>query len=502
MAKPRNLQPQENSDNQLNESDRQVNKFNKFFSGSKSLDSVISRKLLIGLIIAFGILIFFLTTVNFDKIKTKSSFFGSQPPPPPPADVVSPSEPPDNVFDESNVYGETTASKEPPCYFTAGSTKNGYGDINGDGGVTNEDAGLTLQASTLNSIQKKAGDVNANGIVEFTGDGVMIGQYVGGAISTFPVCANLPPTPTPTPTYTRPYGLRVDFDGCPERTNGMAIFYWKPADSSVNWELDVSDNDWKTYHYTNEFRISGDETGSIWSLSEPMSEDFKPAADTLYKWRVFAGNNWADGPEFRTCKPETSPTPSPSPAPKRPPCFFTYIVDGDFVGSRGYGDVNGDGWVTMDDAKMTISDRDRLEGANKKAADIDANGIVDFVSDAVSIAKYVYGSIQTFPVCSGEPGAAAAGPVKIQSTSQEGGQVKTAVSVPSKDQGTYVWVSIYDSKSKLQSQANCQVSSGSCTTMQPTPSAKGNYKVVAVADLDRDGKWYEPGEYDVKGLSF
>ena len=486
--------------------DKQFLAINEFFVGGKSLDFVNFGRLLVGIIIAFGILIFFLNTVDFSKVRIGSSLSSSEQPPPPPPDVITPPEPPAEIFSQGAVYGET--SKSPPCYFSTGGPTTdpimrGYGDINGDGQVTNEDAGLTTtNTANLSSIQKKAGDVNANGIVEFTGDGVMIGQYVGGAISTFPVCANLPPTPTPTPTYTRPYGLRVDFDGCPERTNGMAIFYWKPADSSVNWELDVSDNDWKTYHYTNEFRISGDETGSIWSLSEPMSEDFKPAADTLYKWRVFAGNNWADGPEFRTCKPETSPTPSPSPAPKRPPCFFTYIVDGDFVGSRGYGDVNGDGWVTMDDAKMTISDRDRLEGANKKAADIDANGIVDFVSDAVSIAKYVYGSIQTFPVCSGEPGAAAAGPVKIQSTSQEGGQVKTAVSVPSKDQGTYVWVSIYDSKSKLQSQTNCQVSSGSCTTMQPTPSAKGNYKVVAVADLDRDGKWYEPGEYDVKGLSF
>src|SRR3989344_4183389 len=390
MAKPRNLQPQENNDNQLNESDRQVNKFNKFFSGSKSLDSVISRKLLIGLIIAFGILIFFLTTVNFDKIKTKSSFFGSQPPPPPPADVVSPPEPPDNVFDESNVYGETTASKEPPCSFTTGSTKNGYGDINGDGQVTNEDAGLTTtNTANLSSIQKKAGDVDGNGLVDFVSDGYMISQYVAGTISTFPVCANQQPTPTPSP-------------------------------------------------------ISG----------------------------------------------------------KLPPCYFT--IDNK---PYGYGDINNDQLVTTDDVGLTINPS-ALDRIQKKAADVDANGLVDFVSDGYMISKYTAGSISTFPVCSRPtpkpsasptPKPVCSGPLRIIALETDNKAVLALVGVQDGCNSSIVWVSIYDMANRLISQTYCLISNTRCSTSQPAPPP-ANYKVVAVADLDRDGRWYESGEYDVKAL--
>ena len=142
--------------------DSQMVKVNKFFAGAKSLNSTNFRNLLIGIIIAFGVLIFFLTTVDFSKIKVGSSLSSSEQPPPPPPDVITPPEPPAEIFSQGAVYGET--SKSPPCYFPAGGPTTdpimrGYGDINGDGQVTNEDAGLTVSPSTLSSIQKKAGDV-------------------------------------------------------------------------------------------------------------------------------------------------------------------------------------------------------------------------------------------------------------------------------------------------------------------------------------------------------
>src|SRR3989344_1673855 len=91
----------------------------------------------------------------------------------------------------------TTSTRPPPCYFDASGQQRGYGDINGDGQVSNVDAGLVLTPG-LTAVQKKAGDVNGDGVVDFPGDGQMIAWYAAGVISTFPICATLTPTPTPT----------------------------------------------------------------------------------------------------------------------------------------------------------------------------------------------------------------------------------------------------------------------------------------------------------------
>ena len=98
----------------------------------------------------------------------------------------------------------STPTRPPPCYFDDSGQQRGYGDIDGDGQVSDVDAGLVLTPG-LTAVQKKAGDVNGDGVVDYVGDAILISNYVAGVISTFPICATLTPTPTPTiggPTLT------------------------------------------------------------------------------------------------------------------------------------------------------------------------------------------------------------------------------------------------------------------------------------------------------------
>jgi hypothetical protein len=75
--------------------------------------------------------------------------------------------------------------------------------------------------------------------------------------------------------------------------------------------------------------------------------------------------------------------------PRRPPC-------GDM------GDVDGDGWVTNNDAQMIaeyVVDMITLTPEQLNRADVNGDGMVDIV-DAMFIAQYVEGIRDTFPVCS------------------------------------------------------------------------------------------------------
>ena len=80
--------------------DKQFLAINEFFVGGKSLDFVNFGRLLVGIIIAFGILIFFLNTVDFSKVRIGSSLSSSEQPPPPPPDVITPPEPPAEIFSQ------------------------------------------------------------------------------------------------------------------------------------------------------------------------------------------------------------------------------------------------------------------------------------------------------------------------------------------------------------------------------------------------------------------
>ena len=76
----------------------------------------------------------------------------------------------------------------------------GYGDVDYDGYITNNDVQFILEYITelrsFTTDQKIRADVNANGMVE-TADTGLIQQYIKGLINTFPVCA--PPSVTVNP---------------------------------------------------------------------------------------------------------------------------------------------------------------------------------------------------------------------------------------------------------------------------------------------------------------
>ena len=71
----------------------------------------------------------------------------------------------------------------------------------------------------------------------------------------------------------------------------------------------------------------------------------------------------------------------------------------------GYGDINGDGYVTKTDgetvANYVVGNVD-LTPEQQVRADVDADGVVTS-TDALLIAKYAEGKINTFSVCSAKP---------------------------------------------------------------------------------------------------
>ena len=63
-----------------------------------------------------------------------------------------------------------------------------WGDANGDGAVTKEDAQAALKAELQiqEVANKTAADVSGDGRID-SNDAVLIGQYVKGAITAFPI---------------------------------------------------------------------------------------------------------------------------------------------------------------------------------------------------------------------------------------------------------------------------------------------------------------------------
>jgi len=84
--------------------------------------------------------------------------------------------------------GACIKGKSIPC--------DSYGDVNGDGVVTNDDANLisnyVIGNTTFTSEQKLRADVDQNGTVTSV-DAMFISQYVEGTRTTFPACSKKPP---------------------------------------------------------------------------------------------------------------------------------------------------------------------------------------------------------------------------------------------------------------------------------------------------------------------
>jgi len=278
-------------------------------------------------------------------------------------------------------------TSNPPCFFTNSSgKKQGYGDIDNNGIVDyTGDVMLVAQISqgliTPTADQKKAADVDGNGIVNFVGDVMDIANYANGVISTFRVCSI--PTPTPTP----PACSFIDSTGSWHRYGDV------DGNGIVNYSGDV---------------ILATKISQ--GLITPTADQKKAADVDGNKVVNFTGdvmliNEYVNGiiTTFPACSiPTPTPTP-PSPTPGKlpyPPCFFI-----DSTGKwHGYGDVDGNGIVNYTgDAMMTAKialGQITPTADQKKAADVDGNGIVNYTGDTILVAQYALGVISTFPVCS------------------------------------------------------------------------------------------------------
>ena len=96
----------------------------------------------------------------------------------------------ENPDDERHGTIALTDRRAPPC-FVNGDPEQGYGDVDGDGYVTDADAQLiaeyTIDTATLTPAQLIRADVRGTGVVD-SSDMLVIQQYVAGLIDTFPVC--------------------------------------------------------------------------------------------------------------------------------------------------------------------------------------------------------------------------------------------------------------------------------------------------------------------------
>jgi len=109
-----------------------------------------------------------------------------------------------------------------------------------------------------------------------------------------------------------------------------------------------------------------------------------------------------------------------------------------------------------------------------------------------------------------------AGPLRIASLTSPvatNGQVVVRVQTDSGFcDGTPVWFYLGGLKGlwwgSASSSANlrwfwtrCKISGSACSVTFKAPSVAGNFPLIAVGDLDRDGRWYESGEYDKRVLN-
>lgn len=112
-------------------------------------------------------------------------------------ELTSPSGPPS--------FGSTTLINFPVVYAAESATSKpspcgSYGDINGDGVITNDDAQLLFSGTGgLTIDQRRNADLNNDGKINVV-DTQLILRYLAGNVTTFPVCPIPTSTLTPSPT--------------------------------------------------------------------------------------------------------------------------------------------------------------------------------------------------------------------------------------------------------------------------------------------------------------
>src|SRR3990167_9145148 len=444
--------------------DAYATKLAKVFSGSEYKNPTSFLKLLLAVIVAFGVLIFFLNTVDFNKLKSQTSFFQDNPPPPPP-ELYSPPQPPEDILSEGNVQGEQISP-------TTSSVCILY-DFDGDGKVTQADVQLVIAM-----YGKAVGDSNYNDSYDLNKDGVIDASDV--SMVTAQVgrdCAGSTQTPlTPPPTATS--------SATPTPTPKPVLIPEAPPDIACNgaWQ-DIKDLG--SYAHNAMVSYNG---RLILTTVEPNNEAYR------YGQKVIA----------REINPRTNrDTGWYEVGFKNSQNSHVLIEQNGQLTLYVYGNVapgsNNNRTVFKG---VYLGERRWGNWVNTGALNLGRTGPYTAIFDGQLYRFWAnYGPKAVLQRCSEPPppDLICSGPLKIIALTTDNIVVLSLIGTQTNCQNTLVWVSIYTTDSILVNRTSCQISGLRCATSQPAPPP-GDYKVVAVADLDRDGKWYESGEYDVKAL--
>src|SRR3990167_8491564 len=373
--------------------DAYATKLAKVFSGSEYKNPTSFLKLLLAVIVAFGVLIFFLNTVDFNKLKSQTSFFQDNPPPPPP-ELYSPPQPPEDILSEGNVQGEQISP-------TTSSVCILY-DFDGDGKVTQADVQLVIAM-----YGKAVGDSNYNDSYDLNKDGVIDASDVSMVTAQVGrVCAAIALPAAPSEIIAKSncstlgdfFDVRIKWKVNSTNESGFMI---EARESSENNFTHLVTTQGKEY-------LDGSYGYYTWNGAQ---------RDTRYVIRVgaynSAGVNWAYYDNLYTSCPTPIPTPTPSP-PTQIGCAPIGIL-------------------SMPSSVSTLA---------KVTVKIQVNGFA----------------------CNGLPAWVYVGA------------------------RPYFW-------------QGCTLAGNSCSVTFKAPATAGSYPIVAVADLDRDGRWYENGEYDKRVLN-
>ena len=166
---------------------------------------------------------------------------------------------------------------------------------------------------------------------------------------------------------------------------------FNPGEAWHRARFDDARNDWiNSTEKKDELRAAGRATAHLASMGEskrqgipnPRARHTKFKLDSLlFPTLIIGAIIWF------AKRTETEAAPEPLSRPS--PC-------GDM------GDVDGDGFVTENDAKLIMTSRRTLTPDQLRRADVNGDGMVD-VLDSLVIAQYAVGDRDTFPVCSMGP---------------------------------------------------------------------------------------------------
>src|SRR3989344_4052237 len=468
MAKSANPEPAGDKKDLSRLLDTKALQVDKLFAGSKFPTSPSFVKILIGVILAFGVLIFFLNTVDLNKLKFQTLSLQDNPPPPPP-ELYSPPQPPEDILSEGNVQGEQISP-------TTSSVCILY-DFDGDGKVTQADVQLVIAM-----YGKAVGDSNYNDSYDLNKDGVIDASDV--SMVTAQVgrdCAGSTQTPlTPSPTATS--------SATPTPTPKPVLIPEAPPDIACNgaWQ-DIKDLG--SYAHNAMVSYNG---RLILTTVEPNNEAYRYGQKVIAREinpRTNRDTGWYkvgfENSQNSHVLIEQNGQLTLYIYGNAQPGNNRTVFKGVYLGEKRWGN-----WV------------------NTGALSLGRTGPYTAFFDGQLYRFWAnYGPQAVLQRCSSRPVSSPSPQVSCAPLAAfidpnpvfAGRQVVVKVTTRGFGcNGMPVWVYVGAQPYFWQS---CRLSGDDCSLTFTAPAMAGSYPVVAVADLDRDGRWYENGEYDKLVLS-